>query len=127
MFIIRGLPGSGKSTLANMLAANPDNVCCSDDYLYVGEQYVFTVERHQSAKEQSFRKFMSLIGRGVETVCFTGVSPNRIEANRYAEAAEAAGYKVFWLVVENLHGGQSIHDVPIETMRGMRHGFEVQL
>lgn len=126
LFIIRGLPGSGKSTLAEQLAP-PEHICCHDDHLYIDGKYVYTKPRHERAKLQSFAKFEGLLHAGVERIVFAGVAPNLADAKPYVRAAEAAGYRVIWLIVENRHGNKTIHDVPDETIEGMRRGFKIDL
>lgn len=124
--IVRGLPGSGKSTFASMLAP-PEHVCCFDEFLYIGSVYSFTQQRLVRAKRLTFGKFMGLVDGGVERIVFAGVSPDVVDVERFANAALAVGYVVTWLVVENRHGGKSVHGVPDETIDGMRVGFKIKL
>jgi hypothetical protein len=41
--------------------------------------------------------------------------------------AKEYGYKVFSIVVENVHGGTNEHGVPEEVLTKMRERFEIRL
>lgn len=58
-------------------------------------------------------------------VCNTNTTER--EMKPYMDLALQFGYKVFSIIVENRHGGVSIHNVPEETLEKMRNRFEVKL
>jgi len=45
----------------------------------------------------------------------------------YKAYAEAHGYKVSVVIVENYHNNKSVHNVPEETMTVMRDRFQIKL
>ena len=47
--------------------------------------------------------------------------------NPYFKMAEKMGVEVTVLVVENYHGGKSVHDVPQQTMDAMEKRFTLKL
>lgn len=49
------------------------------------------------------------------------------ELQPYLDMAEEYGYTVVSLIVENRHGGKSIHNVPETTMEKMRQRFSIKL
>jgi len=49
------------------------------------------------------------------------------EMKAYYDLAEAHGYTVFSLIVENRHGGVNEHGVPEDKLEQMKNRFEVNL
>jgi hypothetical protein len=45
----------------------------------------------------------------------------------YYDLAKRYGYKVTSVIVENRHGGESIHSVPDATLGNMRNRFSIKL
>jgi predicted kinase len=128
LYLIRGLPGSGKSTFASMIARTLD---CDhwehDQYLYTDEgEYVWTEKRMAYAYRQCLRDTEATMQRG-EPVVVSNVFPTAKSLKKYRKLAEQYGYQVTYVVVENRRGGQNIHNVPEEALKGMREAFQVSL
>jgi predicted kinase len=131
--LVRGLPGSGKSTFANNIT-NKFSICEADKFFYDKEgNYNFDATKLATAHEwcrnqveirmkdnQANEQFYPHI---VVSNTFT----QKWEMESYYKLAEQYGYKVFSIIVENRHDGESIHDVNISTMNKMRNRFEVKL
>jgi hypothetical protein len=49
------------------------------------------------------------------------------EMKPYFELAEKYGYMVFCVIVENVHNGKNIHNVPLEKISEMRDRFVIRL
>ena len=49
------------------------------------------------------------------------------EMKTYFDLAGKNGYKVFSIIVENRHGGETVHNVPKETLEKMKNRFEIKL
>ena len=49
------------------------------------------------------------------------------EMEDYYDLAKRYGYKVTSVIVENRHGGESIHSVPDATLGNMRNRFNIKL
>jgi hypothetical protein len=45
----------------------------------------------------------------------------------YYDMAKTYGYTVFSIIVENRHGGENVHGVPVDKLEVMKNRFEVQL
>lgn len=128
LYLIRGLPGSGKSTFASTLARLYD---CDhwehDQYLYTEDgEYVWTESRMAYAYRQCLRDTEATMERG-EPVVVSNVFPTAKSLKNYRKLAEKYGYQVTYIVVENRRGGQNIHNVPEEALKGMREAFQVAL
>lgn len=128
LYLIRGLPGSGKSTFAETLA---DGIHAQhfehDAYLYTDEgEYVWTEGRMAWAYRQCLRDTEAAMTQGLPVVV-SNVFPTSKSLKNYRKLAEKYGYQVTYVVVENRRGGQNIHDVPEEALKGMREAFQVSL
>ena len=128
LYLIRGLPGSGKSTFAATIAAA---LQCDhwehDQYLYTDEgEYVWTESRMAYAYRQCLRDTEATMERG-QPVVVPNVFPTAKSLKNYRKLAEKYGYQVTYIVVENRRGGQNIHNVPEDALKGMREAFQVAL
>ena len=124
LFIVRGLPGSGKSTLAEAICSN---VHSADDF-FTGHDGVYRFDPSQikSAHAHCRAQVETCMKRG-EDVAVANTFTRKWEMEDYYKMAEEYGYMVFSLISENRHGGQNVHDVPVETISKMRDRFEVVL
>lgn len=117
LYILRAVPGAGKSTLAETLSPY---ICCADDYHTDAEgNYNWKAENQGKAHEYSRQlcKDYMIAGKGKIVVANTNTSER--EMRPYANLAKTYGYTVFYLVVENRHGGTDSHNVPEETKAKM--------
>jgi len=124
LIILRGLPGSGKSTFAKLFNAP---ICCADDYLMVNGKYVWTQPGVARAHMLCEAKCETLMrdNTPVIVVANTCVKPRDMKV--YVDQARRHGYKVFTVIVENRHGGESEHNVSNEVMANMEKNFSVKL
>lgn len=128
LYLIRGLPGSGKSTFAETLADGLQAQHFEHDrYLYTNEgEYLWTESRMAYAYRQCLRDTeAAMLDRG--PVVVSNVFPNGRAMKNYRKLAEKYGYQVSYIVVENRRGGQNIHNVPEEVLKGMREAFQIVL
>ena len=124
LFLIRGLPGAGKTEFAEDIC---DIVISADDYFtdlngvtnFIPMQLK---EAHASCEERT----EAVMERG-EDVAVANTFTRDWEMKTYFELAEKYGYRVYSIVVENRHGGKSIHDVADSTIKKMRNRFRVKL
>lgn len=128
MFVVRGLPGSGKSTLAQTMSkAMHIRHFEADQFLYTEEgEYVWSPKRLGWAIRQCQRHTEHEMQNGHDVIV-AGVFANNKALRPYKRLADTYGYAVTYIVVENRHEGQNIHDVPPETLEDMRKAFTVQL
>lgn len=125
LVILRGLPGAGKSTLAQMIA---DEIFEADQFFYDEDDvYQFDFDRLEEAHADCFARFQIAVDRECSSIAVSNTSSLEWEFEKYRKYAQEHGYLVFSLIVENRHGGESIHDVPPDAMEDIRERFEVQL
>ncbi len=119
VFILRGVPGCGKSTLTDYIA-EPKVVCCADDYHMKNGVYDWKPENvgkaHQFCREV-FDK--ALHDKTVTNVIVANTNIKSSDYKYYVDEAAKVGAKVFFLIVENRHGGVNTHNVPEETLDRM--------
>ena len=128
--ILRGLPGSGKTTFARPLwglIQGSEEFCADDcwDYDYVAEG--FTVEGLKKAHAECQNRVKQAMALHTPVVILHNTNTTEREMETYLGMAKYYGYNITSLIVENRHGGQSVHNVPEETMRKMLNRFEVKL
>lgn len=127
LFIVRGLPGSGKSTFAEMLAEKMVNWFEADMFFEHAGEYKFEPKRLPAAHGWCQLKVETAMQEGFETVVVSNTFTRESELAPYVELATKYGYKVVSTIVENRHGGCSVHDVPLHTMEAMEKRFSVKL
>lgn len=145
LFLLRGLPGAGKTFTANTLSDGGEYPVLSADMFFEDENGNYNwdaskiKEAHAWCKE-SLEDIMSGKSKFIEYPAMeTEYVPNADkifvantftqdwEMDDYYALAEKYGYVVVSLIVENRHGGQSIHDVPPATIEKMRERFSIKL
>lgn len=132
VIILRGLPGSGKSTFAEYLSAITVDQSESfhieaDKYFMKDGEYKFDVKKLFLAHKECMRLFKTAIEEECRQIIISNTSTRESEFKDYMKLAKEAGYVVFSVVVENRHEGNSVHNVPEETLQKMRDRFEVNL
>lgn len=120
LVLIRGLPGAGKSTLAQLFGLP---VFEADQFF---DDRDFDPAELQEAHDWCFDKALQKLVFG-KSVVVANTSTTAWEVQRYEELARVTNSRLISIVVENRHGGQSIHDVPKETIHKMRERFELKL
>ncbi len=129
--ILRGVSGSSKSTFALYVKriyeyqyyqseGRYDNercvVCTADDYFTKDGVYTFRAEGLGMAHKQCQDKFTEALNAGAELVCVANTSTTERELEFYVDKAREMGYIYFVMVMENRHGNQNSHGVPLETI-----------
>lgn len=129
LILLRGLPGSGKSTLAKVLSEDGKYpVFAIDDYFtdkHGNYQFVFS-ENHLAYK-QCEKLTRNSMENGTAKIIVDNTFTLEWEMLPYQRMAEEFGYRCFYLVVENRHGGQNIHGIDQEQLSKMSGKFKVML
>ena len=121
LFLVRGLPGAGKSTFVKNLGIGGHLE--ADVYVVRSGEYKFNKDAHlwcQDACKVALRF-------GKKNVVVSNTFTQEWEMKPYFEMAEKMGVEVTVLVVENYHGGKSIHNVPQEAVNAMERRFTLKL
>ena len=130
LFLLRGLPGSGKSTLAKSIGG----MHVEADMFFMEPSLEFRTVHTYKFDPSKLKEAHAWCQKTVE-VCMLEdekiVASNTFtqewEMQPYYDLAEKYGYRVYSLVVENVHNGKSIHNVPEEGINKMRERFTVRL
>ena len=125
LILLRGLPGSGKSTLANAIGG----VHFEADMYFVDlfGNYNFDPTRIKDAHAWCQNKVKLSMESGVEKIVVSNTFTMEWEMVHYYMIAEANGYRVHSVIVENRHDGINEHGVPADKLEQMKARFEVVL
>ena len=128
VIILRGVSGSGKTTFASMLARHNSGavVVTADDYFTKSNgHYEFEASMLGAAHFQCYNRFNdALYNPAVNTVIVANTNTSPRDFKNYVDAAEAYGATVTYLVLENRHGNNDVHDVPSEVKERQRHNLK---
>jgi len=128
LIILRGLPGAGKSTFAELISGgNADIVCTADDYFMVDGEYKFDPAKLATAHSLCREKCENLMKKDAPLVIVANTNVREQYFEEYINMAKKYGYRWFSIVVENRHGGKSIHNVPAEKVNLLGQIFNINL
>ena len=133
LIIIRCVAGSGKSSFANLIWQS-EVIFEADKYFYKDGTYQFDKNKlHDAHKwcqkqvEEAMILHDTSKGQYCAEIIVSNTSTTEKEMQPYIDLAKKYDYKVTSLIVENRHGGKSIHSVPEETIEKMKQRFEIKL
>lgn len=129
LFILRGLPGSGKSTLAKHLLNLPNSKMFEADDFFLDSEGVYNFNKdllHQAHKECQ-KGVLKAFTDGIDTIIVSNTNTTEKEISVYINMAKVYNYKIQSLIIENRHNGESIHNVPEETLDKMKTRFSIKL
>jgi NEDD4-binding protein 2 len=105
-----------------------DCMYAADDYFYDSDGvYHFNPSHLGRAHDECLIKTKDAMRVGHERVAVHNTFTMEKELNPYMSLAEYYGYRVVSLIVENRHGGTSVHNVPEEALDRMARRFVVKL
>lgn len=120
IIIIRAGSGSGKSTFASFIQSlYPETViCCADDYFYDNDgNYKFNAAKLGAAHTRCQEKFKKAVDNLEKCIIVANTNTRSSEWKFYENLGRERGYRVTFLILENRHGGQNVHNVPLETLQ----------
>lgn len=128
LYLIRGIPGSGKSTLAYKLFSGGlvEHVFEADEYFIQDGEYKFDTMKLNAAHRHCQQRTVQALLEG-RSVCVSNTSTTRKEIASYEQIAIDTGSTFVSIIVENRHGGVSIHGVPEDKIQQMKDRFNVNL
>lgn len=128
LLILRGTPGSGKSSLADLISRFTGFVVCTADDFFMDEEgnYNYNVSKLGVAHKQCQEKCEAELKYG-RSVIVANTNTKESELKAYLKLGEIYKAKVFSVIVENRHGNNNVHNVPIETLEAMRTRFSIKL
>lgn len=124
LILFRGLPGSGKSTAARVLTTHSVAADEFFDLFYGGEFHQHLLPVAHKWCQDAAEGWMSA---GIDKVGVHNTFTRVREMRPYFDLAEKFDYRIITMVVENRHGNESVHGVPIETIDRMENRFDVKL
>ena len=131
VIILRGVSGSGKSTFASMLARHNSGavVVTADDYFTDSwGLYKFDASKLGAAHAHCFKRFQNaLFNCDVNTVIVANTNTSPKDFKNYVDVAEAYGAYVTYVVLENRHGNNDVHNVPSEVKERQRNTLKNSL
>jgi len=127
LVLVRGLPGSGKTTFARTLGSKYPTWSADDYFAGPGGAYLFDPTRLGEAHRWCQARVEESMEWNLEQIFVANTFTTEKEMKPYQELAEKHGYVVFSVIVENRHGGRSVHGVPDETLASMKSRFSVRL
>jgi len=125
LYIVRGIPGSGKSTFAKTLGGQ--HYEADMFFIDVDGNYQFDSTKIKDAHQwcQSIVKTDMILE--YPKIIVSNTSTQEWEMEPYFKLAKEYGYAVFTIVVENVHGGKNIHNVPDDKIKQMKERFVIRL
>lgn len=124
LYIIRGISGSGKSTFARSIVPSL-NVIEADMYFTQPDgSYKFNPDKLKEAHQWCFNQVKHMMNDDEEKIAVANTFTRYWEFKKYIKLAYINNYNYHVLTVENYHGGESVHDVPEETIKKQADRFQ---
>jgi predicted kinase len=124
IILFRGLPGSGKSTLAESLC---EEVWSADQYFEKHGEYLFDPTRIKDAHQWCQAHVEKSMSDGVNKIGVANTFTQEWEMKHYFDLAKKYKYRISTIIVENRHGSENLHGVPVDKIEMMEDRFEIKL
>jgi predicted kinase len=125
LYCVRGIPGSGKSTFAKTLGGQHYEA----DMFFIDEngEYNFDFTKIKDAHQWCQGMVKTDMILEYPKIVVSNTSTQEWEMEPYFNLAKEFGYSVFSVIVENVHGGKNIHNVPDDRIKQMKERFVIRL
>ncbi len=132
LILLRGIPGSGKTTIAGIILQCPTNrdpeILSADDFFYNDKgEYNFDSSKIREAHNYCQFRCSERMRQEISRIVVANTFTEEWEMKVYYDMAERYKYRVHTLIVENRHGGENVHGVPLEKLQQMKNRFEIKL
>ncbi len=132
LIITRAKSGSGKSLFAEYLASMHPNttICCADDSFVTADgEYLFDSHKLGFAHLSCQKKFKEAIDKAEKLIIVANTNCSIKDCKYYDEIGRAAGYTIFYTVLENRHNGVNQHGCSQEVLdrqeRNLRNSLKL--
>lgn len=118
LYLLRSVSGAGKTTLAKVLEESLPNAIAlaADDYHYDSDgNYNWKSENLYAGHQWCKGAVKESMKQLYENIIVHNTNTTVKEIKPYLALADKYNYRVVSLIVENLHGSDSIHNVPSEV------------
>lgn len=129
LLLLRGIPGAGKTTLANQIAKSNNAPIFSIDSYFTNErgEYKFDFTKNHLAYKECESKTKDALEKTIPFVIVDNTFTLEWEMKPYEDLAKHYGYLYFVVTVENRHGGENVHQIPVDQIEKMKAKFKVIL
>ena len=128
LVLLRGVSGSGKSTFAQLIAEGLDcTIHCTDDYFMLDGVYTFNPADLGKNHQLCLDDVNTHMECRQENIVVANTFTQEWDMQPYIDLATQHSYRLFTVIVENRHGGESTHNVPCSVLEAQRERFEVKL
>ncbi len=126
--VLRGVSGCGKSFVSEMLNLLPKStVCSADDYFSQSGEYIFDASKLHLAHKSCQEKFLKALEGGFQHIVVSNVNAKESDFAYYQDTAKSFGADIIFMVIENRHGGENQHSVPLETLQRQEQNIKSSL
>lgn len=135
LILVRGLPGSGKSSFVDFLQnqhcgapGSSFREICTDTYMTdENGVYYYDTFKARDAMRWCHHELDDEILRETQVIVIHNTMTEHKEFSGFEKRGKKGGYRVIVLIMENRHGGKSVHNVQNSTWDAMHSRMVIQL
>lgn len=128
LILLRGVPGSGKSTTAKLLSSMFEIAYIEADHYFIDDEGNYNFNPAELGKAHEYCQYNCRVALSSGSdIIVSNTSTTEKEVQTYKDIAKECGANFISLIVENRHGGESIHNVPPEKIQQMKDRFSIKL